>query len=326
MFNEEEFDLQKLQGDASTRSYFRMISKNPQHTPSSLILMKKGEPVNEGDDDFLRVREFLSTNSISVPSLYSVNADKGFIYIEDCGDTLLEEVVQNGGTSEIKKHYPAVIDILVAMQVDCTKNLSKENPLYSRVTSRRFDIAKYMFELNHTVKWFIKGHLRKSLSPMDEKRLDGIFHKLIDPLENEPMVFTHRDYHSRNIMVKNGDYFILDFQDAMMGPLQYDLASLLYDSYVRLEDETREKLIGYYLGRVEITDEAEKLIFLDTLYRVALQRNLKALGTFGYQAVERKNLLYLQYVPATIAYIRTNLYKVSDISNEAKWIISLLEE
>jgi hypothetical protein len=326
MYSEKEFDLKKLHGDASTRSYFRMNFKDPRHIPSSLILMKKGEPVNEEDDDFLRVREFLSSCNVPVPSLYFVNAEKGFIYIQDCGDTLLEEAVVKGGADEIEKLYPTVIDILVTMQVGCTRNLTKEKPVYSAVTSRRFDTEKYMFELNHTAKWFIKGHLGKRLSPSDEKRLDETFRRLAGPLENEPMVFTHRDYHSRNIMVRKGRFFILDFQDAMMGPLQYDLASLLYDSYVRIEDDTRDKLVEYYLGRVGMTDGAEKGKFLQTLYRVALQRNLKALGTFGYQAVERKNRLYLQFVPATVAYIRTNLYKVSDIKDEAEWVMDLLKE
>ena len=109
----------------------------------------------------------------------------------------------------------------------------------------------------------------------------------------------HRDYHSRNLMVQDRQLYIIDFQDARMGPDTYDLASLLRDSYVDLADQTVDELIAYFLA---LTGQSEgEREFRDRFNLMALQRNLKALGTFGYQTTARRNPVYIQYIPRTLA-------------------------
>ena len=116
----------------------------------------------------------------------------------------------------------------------------------------------------------------------------------------------HRDYHSRNLMLHDGSLYIIDFQDARMGPDTYDLASLLRDSYVDIADRELDELIAYFLALKGLTDAAE---FRRRFDLMSLQRNLKALGTFGYQTTTRRNPVYIQYIPRTLNYARTTLEK-----------------
>jgi aminoglycoside/choline kinase family phosphotransferase len=119
-------------------------------------------------------------------------------------------------------------------------------------------------------------------------------------------VLCHRDYHSRNLMLHEGRLYIIDFQDARMGPDTYDLVSLLRDSYVDFTEPQVEALIAFFLAGSggPAADPAE---FRRRFDLMAVQRNLKALGTFGYQTLTRANTVYIQYMPRTLRYVRANL-------------------
>jgi len=129
-------------------------------------------------------------------------------------------------------------------------------------------------------------------------------------LAAEPRVLCHRDYHSRNLMLHEGSLYIIDFQDARMGPDTYDLASLLRDSYVDITDRELDELIAYFLALKQRDGEGVSGEEYRRRFDVmALQRNLKALGTFGYQTTTRRNPVYIQYMPRTLRYARSNLEK-----------------
>ena len=128
---------------------------------------------------------------------------------------------------------------------------------------------------------------------------------MIEELAGEPRVLCHRDYHSRNLMYHQDRLYIIDFQDARMGPDTYDLVSLLRDSYVDLPEQTVSELIAYFLALKGVTGREQA--FRERFDLMALQRNLKALGTFGYQTTARRNPVYIQYIPRTLRYVRDNL-------------------
>ena len=143
-------------------------------------------------------------------------------------------------------------------------------------------------------------------------------------LAGEPRVLCHRDYHSRNLMLHGDSLFIIDFQDARMGPDTYDLVSLLRDSYVDLVDREVDDLIAYFLalkGRNQ--DDLEFRRRFDVM---ALQRNLKALGTFGYQTIARRNTVYIQYMPRTLRYARTNLERYPRFARLRELLAEQIEE
>jgi aminoglycoside/choline kinase family phosphotransferase len=137
--------------------------------------------------------------------------------------------------------------------------------------------------------------------------------RLAEELASEPRVLCHRDYHSRNLMLHDGRLYIIDFQDARLGPDTYDLVSLLRDSYVDLTEPVVEELIAYFIALKRssgTTTDAWHTWEADFRRRfdvMALQRNLKALGTFGYQTSIRQNPVYIQYIPRTLRHVQQNL-------------------
>jgi N-acetylmuramate 1-kinase len=139
-------------------------------------------------------------------------------------------------------------------------------------------------------------------------------------------VLCHRDYHSRNLMLHAGRLFIIDFQDARMGPDTYDLVSLLRDSYVDLPDRDVDELIAYFLALKGPGVRHGAHTFRARFDLMAVQRNLKALGTFGYQTMARGNPVYIQYMPRTLAYVRTNLAKYPRFSRLRDVLAQHLDE
>jgi aminoglycoside/choline kinase family phosphotransferase len=133
----------------------------------------------------------------------------------------------------------------------------------------------------------------------------------------------HRDYHSRNLMLHAGRLYLIDFQDARMGPDTYDLVSLLRDSYVDVTDRELDELIAYFVALKGIKDAAA---FRQRFDLMALQRNLKALGTFGYQTIARGNPVYIQYIPRTLRYARTNLERYLRFARLRELLATHVEE
>jgi hypothetical protein len=144
---------------------------------------------------------------------------------------------------------------------------------------------------------------------MAEATLLGQFWKIAAMLAQQPRVLTHRDYHSRNLMLCQDRLRVIDFQDARLGPCQYDVASLLYDSYVVLPPDLREKLLTYYLEQKAARDgqALDRESFVWVFDYMCLQRNLKALGTFAFQTTVKRSTRYLGAIPPTLSYIRANL-------------------
>jgi aminoglycoside/choline kinase family phosphotransferase len=162
-----------------------------------------------------------------------------------------------------------------------------------------------MFELDFFATHFLEGHRGIAFAPAERAALAEEFTSLASELSDEPRVVCHRDYHSRNLMVRDGRLAIIDFQDARLGPDTYDLVSLLRDSYVALSATDVDALIGLFLslerGPLGFTGDAAR--FRERFDTMAVQRNLKALGTFGYQASVRRNPAYLDDVPRTLGYL-----------------------
>ncbi|MBI3793744.1 MAG: phosphotransferase [Nitrospinae bacterium] len=313
------FSVQRLAGDASTREYSRLRFES---TSETAVMVNVHAPFDPQTDDWLNIHEFLKNLGVAVPEVYFTEPSNGLFYLEDCGDELLESHAKNASPPQILELYKKALDVLVLMQTEGTRRLTAGNP----AGKRKFDHEKLMWELNHAAKWYIRGYLKKRLSEEDDRRLTAFFERLIAPLLEIPTVFTHRDYHSRNIMPHEENFYIIDFQDARLGPPHYDVASLLFDSYVRLDEETRNELTEHYkkIAAGKILDAKRLASFEKDLARTALQRNIKALGTFGFQAVERQNSLYARFMPGTAEYVTRNLGLFQDLQQDAEWAASLL--
>ena len=181
--------------------------------------------------------------------------------------------------------------------------------------SLAFDVEKLTWELEFFVRHFMEAYRGLVLTAAERVALGEEWRPLVEELAGEPRVLCHRDYHSRNLMMHGGRLYLIDFQDARMGPDTYDLASLLRDSYVDLTEESVNDLTAYFLAlrgsslgsAHQPPSESERREFRRRFDAMALQRNLKALGTFGYQTAIRRNPVYIQYMPRTLRFARNTL-------------------
>jgi len=238
-----EAQLVRLRGDASTRSYFRAhIEGAKAGLPSDLIVMQLPEDAFRSDEageqptakrlPFLEVAELLASRGLPVPTVYAEDLDHGVVLLEDLGDVTLHEELGRVAPEKWPELYGRAVDLLAELHARCG-----ELPKSSIVARRRFDRALLDWELEHFREWGLQA-LFGELEPKDAAALSMAFETIADRMEGMPYGFVHRDYQSKNLMVRSdGALALIDFQDALMGPRVYDLVALLCDSYVALDIE-----------------------------------------------------------------------------------------
>lgn len=288
-----------LTGDASDRQYFRVL---PRDGPP-FVLAVYAAPFEAATLPFINVAELLAAVAIPVPRILDAAGDLGVIALEDLGDVTLQAHV---GTAPARSHaalYREAIDLIVALQ---RRGRELDGPRYLPF-GIAFDVEKLTWESDFFIRHFLEGYRGIAFGPGEREALRAESAAIAEELAAEPRVLCHRDYHSRNLMLHGGRLRVIDFQDARMGPDTYDLVSLLRDSYVDLTAEAVDEFVAYFLAQTGRSQE--QAVFRRRFDVMALQRNLKALGTFGYQAAARGNPVYIQYIPRTLGYARENLYK-----------------
>lgn len=272
------------------------------------MVMIQPNPGLREEEHFLDVQQFLKKLDLPVPSVFAHLPEEGFVVLEDLGDELLESVVASSDSRTVRGLYTEALDLLVDMRRK-TAGLSAGCGAFDLA----FDREKLMWEMRFFVSHFIEGFCRLRLHSSAKATLERFFIQITDLLAQEPRIFTHRDYHARNLILHKGRLAMIDFQDARMGPAQYDLASLLRDSYVSLPDDLVEDLLDHYQDRIDAAPGEERTRFHYVFDIMSLQRNIKALGTFGYQASVRQSARYLSAIPLTGSYIAANLMKHPDL-------------
>lgn len=300
-----DFRLIPLLGDASDRRYYRLLLAAPAEGITSMVLMRLAQPYTDGELPFVNIQRYLEAKEIPVPRIFCHDAVRGFLLLEDLGNMTLETALQGASREQTVEWYRHALDILITLQNPETP-LPRESCLAFRLA---FDVDKLMWEMDFFVTHMLKGMRGQTLPSTVEAALRGQLWKLTAILARQARVLTHRDYHSRNLMLHEGRLRVIDFQDARLGPCQYDLASLLCDSYVVLPSDLREKLFTYYLDRKaeadgQPIDRGEFALIYDYM---CLQRNLKALGTFAFQTVVKGNTRYLPSIAPTIRYVQEHL-------------------
>jgi len=287
-----------LTGDASDRRYFRLLLKDSK----SIVLALHAGPIDFHAMPFVAIAKLLSEVPVPVPKILYHSDPLGVLALEDLGDVTLQAHLGAATASEHAALYRQAVTFIARMQQRGEALKSDAYPPY-RVA---FDVEKLTWELDFFAKHYLLGY--KGVTPTDSQReaLRAEGAAIVTELAAETRVLCHRDYHSRNLMLHDGSLYIIDFQDARMGPDTYDLVSLLRDSYVDLTPQQVDELIAFFLALKGGRDEAE---FRRRFDLMALQRNLKALGTFGYMTTSRNNTVYIQYIPRTVSYVKTNLAK-----------------
>ena len=291
-----------LTGDASDRRYFRVLI--PQDASQVLAVHPGG--IDFDALPFVNVAGLMASMPVPVPRIIAHSNDLGIIALQDLGDVTLQAHLGAATRAEHAALYRQAVGLIATLQ---RRGADLSGPGYVPY-GIAFDVEKLMWELNFFVKHFLEAYRGASFSDATRTALSEEFSVVAAELAAEPRVLCHRDYHSRNLMLHEEQLYIIDFQDARMGPDTYDLVSLLRDSYVDLTESQVDELIAYFLAlRAQGggPSAAEGQTFRTRFDLMALQRNLKALGTFGFQAATRVNPVYIQYIPRTLAYVRANL-------------------
>src|SRR5437764_15093082 len=287
-----------LTGDASDRKYFRII---PPDGPSVVLALHAG-PIEFATLPFARVAALLHQIPLPVPAILGHSDELGIVALQDLGDVTLQAHLGAASATEHAALYREAVALIELLQRRGEALRSSAYPPYGIA----FDVEKLTWELDFFLEHFVEGYRGVALSAAERSAFAAEWAAIAGELAAEPRVLCHRDYHSRNLMLSDGSLHIIDFQDARMGPDTYDLVSLLRDSYVDISERQLDELIAYFLALKGVADAAE---FRRRFDLMALQRNLKALGTFGYQTLTRQNAVYIQYMPRTLRYARTNLAK-----------------
>ena len=287
-----------LTGDASDRRYYRVLLDGE---PSIVLALHAG-PIVFDEMAFVQVADFMRRIPLPVPRLLHHSDALGVIGQEDLGDVTLQAHLGAAPPTEHTALYREAVRFVETLQRRGAEMADDRCPAFQVA----FDVPKLTWELEYFEKHFLGAYRGQALTKPVASALAEEWQAIAEELAAEPRVLCHRDYHSRNLMLHHGALHIIDFQDARMGPDTYDLASLLRDSYVDLRPDHVDDLIAFFLA-LRGGDRDDAAAFRRRFDLMALQRNLKALGTFGYMTTARDNSVYIQYIPRTLRYLRANL-------------------
>jgi aminoglycoside/choline kinase family phosphotransferase len=310
-------NIEKLTGDASTRKYYRIWTSK-----TSYVACLDNPTVDPSDEPtFVKLQRVLHTEKVRVPLIFDKDLGTGYLLEEDLGDvTFLKEISLINTKSEEFDFYKKSIDLMAAIhQVDLEKY--KEEPFIKLA----FDTEKLFAEMEFTKKYFLKMYLGLDVNTPG---IEALYKKLYDmcyKLSLEPRVLVHRDYHSRNIMIKDGEQIVIDFQDARMGTPLYDLVSLLEDCYYQIDAGNKEKLTEYYFNNYfKKFDSTKSYTDFKYIYDLmAIQRVYKAIGSFAYIYADRKDLRYVKYIGYAFEKVRAIMLSHEEFAKERKILASL---
>ena len=311
--------LEALAGDASSRRYFRAKLEGAGAPESAMAMSwsELGLPVSSEElavfDEppeelpFLNVHRFLQGVGVRVPAVYGHWVDEGLMLLEDLGDVSLWDRVREAPEAEVVEWYRKAIDELVVLQVQGTRARDHRCMAFRQSFDRRL----YIWELAHFTEYGLEQGAKGSLPEAERRMLDAAFEGMAEHLAGQPRVLSHRDYHSWNLMVHQGAVAVIDFQDALLAPPQYDLASLLNDRETDrvVTPALEERLLDYYIERTEDTGgpRPHRDAFRETYLLSALQRDLKVVGRFRYLDLVKGKPGYNRYIPPTLERIGRNL-------------------
>ena len=298
---DQPFVLTRVAGDASFRCYYRVT------TEQNAFILMDAPPEKENSLPFVNIAQFLHRFAVPVPAIVHAQLDKGYILLQDFGDvTFLEAVRQHDSTTadlpSIHALYEAALSTLLQIQ---------STPVDGSCIAhqRFFDRGVLRQELALLTDWTIEKILNQTITPQDRQRFETVFSTLLDEVLQQPVVFVHRDYHSRNLMWHAQGVGVLDFQDAVLGPITYDLASLLRDCYVAWDRPFRDQMMQLWLegARRHLGYTTTEQNFQKAFDWMAIQRNLKAVGIFGRLSHRDGKHGYLNDIPRTMGYVRETL-------------------
>jgi N-acetylmuramate 1-kinase len=280
-----DFELKPASEDASFRSYYRLFLQN-----KTLIVMD-APPAEEDCEPFVRITNTLHACGVNAPTIHNMDLQQGFLLLDDFGNDLYLHKLDS---STANKLYADAVKTLIRMQTSAD---AKELTNYDEFLLQR--------EMQLFTEWLLGKHLRIELNNDQYNEMKIIFCLLAENALQQPQVFVHRDFHSRNLMLtQENNPGVIDYQDAVSGPISYDLVSLLKDCYIKWSrDEINQWVDFYFNQRAENEPEIDRERFQRWFDLMGVQRHLKASGIFARLSHRDGKHGFLKDIPRTLSYI-----------------------
>lgn len=289
------FQIEPASSDASFRRYFRVRPDTADGDSSESLIVMDAPPTHEDTGPFLKIARMLLDYGVNVPVIKHIDVERGFLLLSDLGSI---QYLERLNTENVDQLYADAMDSLFKLQLHGPRQPGELPP---------YDHALLMREMELFREWYLQKHLGLSLTPDQHEMLDHTFELLAESALEQPLVCVHRDYHSRNLMItSDNNPGVLDFQDAVIGPVTYDLVSLLRDCYIAWPRERVETWALNYLGRAReanIIKESDQQRLLRWFDLMGVQRHLKASGIFARLNYRDGKPGYLKDIPRTLSYV-----------------------
>lgn len=302
--------LRPASADASFRRYFRIDSE----TGATYILMD-APPEREPIGPYLKVQALMKKAGLNVPELFEISEEKGFILMSDLGTKTYLEILNQENAASL---FEGAIEELVSWQ-----KISKEGvlPPYDEAVLRR--------ELNLFPEWYVSCHRHYTMTEKEKKNLEGVFSRIVANNLSQAKVFVHRDYMPRNLMASAGRLpGVIDFQDALYGPVSYDIASLFRDAFISWpEDFVIDQTIRYWekARAAGIPVPADFGAFWRDVEWMGIQRHLKVLGIFARINYRDGKPKYLADTPRFVEYVRRTANRYDELKS-LNYLLDRFEE
>jgi N-acetylmuramate 1-kinase len=306
-FNVDEIKITPIEKGGSDRKFYRVRCSSEQ----SLILVKYNLE-REENRHYVEIAQFLETHGIHAPRIYYHDTDEGLIWLEDLGERdlfgyreeswLVRRAFYESALDEVRKLHQLPESVCVEMH----QHLPAE-----------FNAALYLWEQNYFFENCLGRYFKVEPDKIDNFTALPALPNTAEKLAELPRVLVHRDFQSQNILVRNGQAYLIDFQGMRPGLAQYDLASLLYDPYVDLSDAERNELLEHYCGKQPDAD------FLETLRLCAMQRLMQALGAYGFLGLVKNHQHFLEYIPKAVSSLREVVGKIAGLESLETFLADL---
>jgi len=306
-----KFKIQSIKGDASYRTFYRIISNK-----SSKIIVSSKKEKYKNLIAYSAVNKFLRNKKILAPKLYEYNYYKGIILIEDFGDLSFHRVLLKKKNKLVV--YKKLVDLLIKIQK--IKPKSKVKGIGNRTHIVNKYSKKYLFEESDLFfDWYLPLFLSKKKSSNIKKITNKILYKIYNKLNFTNSYFVHRDYHVQNLMKVGRKIGIIDSQDALIGNPSYDLVSLIDDVRIKTSIKLKNDIYKYYLKNTLKIYKFNKEKFLEDFNILSIQRSLKIIGIFSRLYKRDKKSQYLKLIPYTWKLLETRMN--SEIFLELKKVL-----
>jgi len=287
-FNVDEIKISPIEKGGSDRKFYRVRCSMDQ----SLILVKYNLE-REENRHYVEIAQFLETHGIHAPRIYYHDAEEGLIWVEDLGERdlfasrdetwLVRRAFYESALDEVRKLH----DLPESVCIEMHEHLPAE-----------FNAALYLWEQNYFFENCLARYFKIESVKTDQLAALPAFQEVAERLAQLPRVLVHRDFQSQNILLRNGQAYLIDFQGMRPGLAQYDLASLLFDPYVDLSQEERDELLAHYCGEEPAAE------FQETLRLCAMQRLMQALGAYGFLGLVKGHEHFLEHIPKAVRTLR----------------------